>query len=164
MAELSRALLEHPTEPFDFLWLRTMVQGRASPLGDVPLFDMFTLHGSCDNHMGGGRVRLSCDVRWQRAGAPRDDRWFGAPPPGHGCLGYGGLNGARPPGEACAARWKPSASLLEGHHRLVAQRAQQRQTLLVELQAHLCTHIGIDQPDRLALHVQRQQEKGGGVD
>ncbi len=79
LAELSRALLEHPTEPFDFLWLRTMVQGRASPLGDVPLFDMFTLHGSCDNHMGGGRVRLSCDVRWQRAGEPRDDRWFGAP-------------------------------------------------------------------------------------
>ena len=104
LAALSAAVLGGRTEAFDFLWLRTMVQGRASPLGDVPLFDMFTLHGSCDNHMGGGRVRLSCDVRWQRAGAPRDDRWFGAPPPGHGCLGYGGLNGARPLGEAYAAR------------------------------------------------------------
>jgi ectoine hydroxylase-related dioxygenase (phytanoyl-CoA dioxygenase family) len=187
LAEISQALLGGPAEPFDFLWLRTMVQGRASPLhfdhvymnrgtpnlvtawiplgdvplaagplvvvegshrfedvaaryrgvdvdrdglpgsfpedavafarsrgarllttdfqaGDVLLFDMFTLHGSCDNRMGGGRVRLSCDVRWQRAGEARDDRWFGAPPAGHGGLGYGGLNGARPLGEAYLAR------------------------------------------------------------
>jgi hypothetical protein len=187
LAEISQALLGGPTEPFDFLWLRTMVQGRASPLhfdhvymnrgsanlvtawiplgdvplvagplvvvegshrfediaaryrgvdvdrdglpgsfpgdavafarsrgarlltadfqaGDVLLFSMFTLHGSCDNRMGGGRVRLSCDVRWQRAGEARDDRWFGAPPAGHGGLGYGGLNGARPLGEGYIAR------------------------------------------------------------
>ena len=72
--------------------------------GDVLLLGMFTLHGSCDNRLGGGRVRLSCDVRWQRAGEPRDERWFGAPPAGHGNLSYGGLNGARPLGDAYTAR------------------------------------------------------------
>jgi len=181
LAEISQALLGKPTLPFDFLWLRTMLEGCASPLhfdhvymnrgswnvltawvplgdvptqagpllvvegsnrfedliagyrgvdvdrdslpgsfpgdavafarargvrlltanfqiGDVILFDMFTLHGSCDNRMGGGRVRLSCDVRWQRADEARDDRWFGSPPPGHGGTGYGGLNGSKPLG------------------------------------------------------------------
>ena len=187
LAEISGALLGGATRPFDFLWLRTMVAGRASPLhfdqvymnrgtphvvaawiplGDVPLeagplvvvegpnrfddliaryrgvdvdrdglpgsfpddavgfaaprdarllttdfraadvmlFDMFTLHGACDNRMTGGRVRMSCDVRWQLASGAEDDRWFGAPPKGHGDLGYGGLNGARPLGEAYVAR------------------------------------------------------------
>lgn len=64
-------------------------------IGGVILFDMFTLHGSCDHRMGGRRVRLSCDVRWQPADEPRDDRWFGSPPMGHGNLGHGGLNGAK---------------------------------------------------------------------
>jgi ectoine hydroxylase-related dioxygenase (phytanoyl-CoA dioxygenase family) len=187
LAEISAAVLGGPTKPFDFLWLRTMLEGRASPLhfdhvymnrgtpnmitiwvplgnvaveggplvvvegsntftdlqdqyrgvdvdrdglpgsfpndavafaasrgarllttnfniGDVILFDMFTLHGSCDNRMGGGRVRLSCDVRWQLAGEPEDDRWYGSPPKGHGNLSYGGLNGARPLGQAYIAR------------------------------------------------------------
>ncbi|MCY7307777.1 MAG: phytanoyl-CoA dioxygenase family protein [Rhodoferax sp.] len=187
LADISAALLGGTTKPFDFLWLRTMLEGRASPLhfdhvymnrgsrhlltawvplgdvptvagplvvvegsnrfedlqaryrgvdvdrdglpgsfpedavafaasrnarlltadfnaGDVILFDMFTLHGSCDNRMGGGRVRLSCDVRWQLAAEPGDDRWFGAPPTGHGGHSYGGLNGARPLGEAYIAR------------------------------------------------------------
>ena len=54
---------------------------------DLYVFGMFTLHGSCDNRLGGGRVRLSCDARWQVAGEARDDRWFGAPPPGHGGAG-----------------------------------------------------------------------------
>jgi ectoine hydroxylase-related dioxygenase (phytanoyl-CoA dioxygenase family) len=187
LAELSAAMLGCATLPFDFLWLRTMTQGRASPLhfdhvymnrgsprlvtawiplgdvplragplvvvegsnqfedliaryrgvdvdrdslpgsfpedavafalsrqtrllttafqaGDVLLFDMFTLHGSCDNRLAGGQVRLSCDVRWQAAADARDERWFGHPPPGHGGLSYGGLNGARPLGEAYLAR------------------------------------------------------------
>lgn len=187
LAEISQAVLGGPTQPFDFLWLRTMLEGRASPLhfdhvymnrgtpnmvtiwvplgdvaveggplvvvegsnrftdlqdkyrgvdvdrdglpgsfpedavafaisrntrlltanfniGDVIMFDMFTLHGSCDNRMGGGRVRLSCDVRWQRAGEAKDDRWFGSPPKGHGDLSYGGLNGARPLGQPYIAR------------------------------------------------------------
>ena len=187
LAEISQELLGGTTKPFDFLWLRTMLEGRASPLhfdhvymnrgserlvtawvplgdvplqagplvvvegsnrfddlsaryrdvdvdrdglpgsfpedavafaasrgarllttdfqaGDVMLFDMFTLHGSCDNRMGGGRVRLSCDVRWQIAADAEDDRWFGSPPKGHGDLSYGGLNGAKPLGEAYIAR------------------------------------------------------------
>jgi hypothetical protein len=184
---LAGALLDTPACPFDFLWLRTMVGGRASPLhfdhvymnrgsarvltawiplgdvpleagpivfvegshrfddltaryrgvdvdrdalpgsfpedaiafarsrgvrllttdfqpGDVVLFDMFSLHGSCDNRLDGGRVRLSCDVRWQPEADARDDRWFGDPPPGHGGQSYGGLNGARPLGAAYIAR------------------------------------------------------------
>lgn len=187
LGALAAAILGRPAIAFDFLWLRTMVGGRASPLhfdhvymnrgspdvltawiplgdvppeagpilfvegsnrfedvvaryrgldvdrdampgsfpedaigfasargarlltssfaaGDVLLFDMFSLHGSCDNVMQGGRVRLSCDVRWQPAADARDERWFGDPPPGHGGRGYGGLNGARPLGEAYAAR------------------------------------------------------------
>lgn len=187
LGEIATAILGCAAKPFDFLWLRTMVEGRASPLhfdhvymnrgspnvvtawvplgdvpleagpivfvegsnrfedliaryrgvdvdrdglpgsfpddaiafatkrgcrlltsafraGDVILFDMFTLHGSCDNRLGGGRVRLSCDVRWQPAAEAEDDRWFGDPPLGHGGMSYGGLNGARPLGEAYAAR------------------------------------------------------------
>jgi ectoine hydroxylase-related dioxygenase (phytanoyl-CoA dioxygenase family) len=187
LRQIAEALFGQPCLPFDFLWLRTMVQGRASPLhfdhvymnrgsqrvvtawlplGDVPLragpllvvegsnrfadliehyrgvdvdrdplpgsfpedavafargrgtrllsaefeagdlmlFDMFTLHGSFDNRLAGGQVRLSCDVRWQPAADARDDRWFGHPPAGHRGQGYAGLNGARPLGEAYSAR------------------------------------------------------------
>jgi ectoine hydroxylase-related dioxygenase (phytanoyl-CoA dioxygenase family) len=187
LARIAQNLLGEPAKPFDFLWLRTMIEGRASPLhfdhvymnrgsprvvtawvplGDVPLrsgplvivegsnrfadligryrgvdvdrdglpgsfpddaiafaqgrgarllttdfeagdlmlFDMFTLHGSCDNRTGKGEVRLSCDVRWQPAGDAQDDRWFGHPPAGHGGLGYGGVNGARPLGAPYIAR------------------------------------------------------------
>ena len=64
--------------------------------GDVVLFGPFTLHGSCDNTSPEGRVRLSCDVRYQPAAEPVDDRWIGAEPAGHGGLGYGGMNAARP--------------------------------------------------------------------
>lgn len=187
LERIAETLFGEPCVPLDFLWLRTMVQGRASPLhfdhvymnrgsqrlvsawvplGDVPLhggplmvvegshrfedliaryrgvdvdrgglpgsfpedavsfassrdarlltadfqagdlvlFGMFTLHGSCDNRLGGGRVRLSCDVRWQPAADARDERWFGSPPGGHGGLSYGGLNGARPLGQSYTAR------------------------------------------------------------
>lgn len=187
MTRLSSAALGTPSVPFDFLWLRTMLAGRATPLhfdhvymnrgsaqvitawiplgdvplvagplvvvenshrfedlisryrgidvdrdalpgsfpedalafarsrqtrllsadfraGDVLLFGMFTLHGSLDNRMTGARLRLSCDVRWQPAQDPRDDRWFGAPPAGHVGTSYGGLNGARPLGDAYRAR------------------------------------------------------------
>ncbi|MBM3521606.1 MAG: phytanoyl-CoA dioxygenase family protein [Alphaproteobacteria bacterium] len=187
MRALATAALGRRAKPFDFLWLRTMVVGRASPLhfdhvymnrgsahvltawvplgdvplaagpivfvegshrledviaryrgvdvdrdglpgsfpddaiafahargcrllttdfaaGDIVLFGMFTLHGSCDNRLGGGRVRLSCDVRWQPEGEAEDDRWFGSPPSGHKGQSYGGMNGARPLGEAYSAR------------------------------------------------------------
>ena len=187
LGKIAGALLGRPAKPFDFLWLRTMATGRASPLhfdhvymnrgsadvltawiplgdvpleagplvfvegahrfedliaryrgldvdrdtmpgsfpedavafaasrgarllttafeaGDVVLFGMFSLHGSCDNVMGGGRVRLSCDVRWQPAGDAEDDRWFGATPPGHDGRSYGGVNSARPLGADYIAR------------------------------------------------------------
>ncbi len=64
--------------------------------GDIVLFGPFTLHGSFDNVSPEGRVRLSCDVRYQPAADPADDRWVGANPPGHGGLGYGALSASRP--------------------------------------------------------------------
>jgi ectoine hydroxylase-related dioxygenase (phytanoyl-CoA dioxygenase family) len=72
--------------------------------GDVLVFGMFLLHGSLDNRATGGRVRLSCDVRYQPASDARDDRWFGHPPKGHGNRSYGGLNGANPLTRAPIAR------------------------------------------------------------
>ena len=64
--------------------------------GDVLLFGMFLFHGSLDNEAPGGRVRLSADTRFQPEAEARDDRWFGAPPAGHGGRSYGGLSGAQP--------------------------------------------------------------------
>ena len=64
--------------------------------GDIVVFGMFTLHGSCDNVSPVGRVRLSCDVRYQPAAEPVDERWVGNPPPGHGGGGYGAMSAARP--------------------------------------------------------------------
>jgi hypothetical protein len=188
MAALADRLFGAPARPFDFVWLRAMLAGRASPLhfdhvymnrgtprvvttwvplGDVPvadgplavvegshrfadltesyrghdvdrdpsrpghvadstwafltergarlltadfaagdicLFGMFTLHGSVDNASASGRVRLSCDLRWQPASEPMDDRWSGPDPIGHGGKGYGALGAARPLGEALIRR------------------------------------------------------------
>jgi ectoine hydroxylase-related dioxygenase (phytanoyl-CoA dioxygenase family) len=64
--------------------------------GDVIVFDMVTLHGTLDNCSDIGRVRLSCDVRWQPASDPVDPRYRGANPPGTTGVGYGELNGAKP--------------------------------------------------------------------
>ena len=64
--------------------------------GDVLVFDMFTMHGSLDNHSPAGRVRLSCDVRYQPAADPFDPRYFGPDPGGTFGGGYGELNGAKP--------------------------------------------------------------------
>lgn len=66
--------------------------------GDVLIFGMFLLHGSADNVGTGGRMRLSCDVRYQPSADRRDDRWFGDPPAGHGGRGYGSVGAAQPPG------------------------------------------------------------------
>lgn len=180
LAAFMTALLDAPARPFDFLWLRFMAPGRASPLhfdhvymnrgsdrvvtcwvplgpvppedgpllivenshrfqtlveayrgldvdadktrsgslddnpidlaerfgarlltadfqaGDVVVFGMFTLHGSFDNVSDRGRVRLSCDARYQPAADPIDPRWFGANPPGHDGRGYGALSAAQP--------------------------------------------------------------------
>jgi hypothetical protein len=43
--------------------------------GDIVLFGMRTIHMSTANTTD--RVRISCDVRWQPAGDPRDERYFG---------------------------------------------------------------------------------------
>ena len=64
--------------------------------GDVILFGMYTLHGSLDHHDASGRVRVSCDVRWQSEALPVDPRYFGADPGGTTGAGYGELNGAKP--------------------------------------------------------------------
>ncbi len=64
--------------------------------GDIALFGMYTAHGSLDNHSPIKRVRLSCDVRWQPASLPLDERYFGANPPGTTGAGYAELNGAKP--------------------------------------------------------------------
>ena len=64
--------------------------------GDIALFGMYTAHGSLDNHSDINRVRLSCDVRWQPASLPLDERYFGANPPGTTGAGYAELNGAKP--------------------------------------------------------------------
>lgn len=64
--------------------------------GDIALFGMYTAHGSLDNHTTINRVRLSCDVRWQPASLPLDERYFGSNPPGTTGAGYAELNGAKP--------------------------------------------------------------------
>ena len=65
--------------------------------GDLLVFGMFTLHGSLDNHSPPGRVRLSCDVRYQPAADPDDDaRYFGPDPKGSQGGGYGDMKGAKP--------------------------------------------------------------------
>ena len=64
--------------------------------GDIALFGMYIAHGSLDNHSPINRVRLSCDLRWQPASLPLDERYFGNPPAGTTGIGYGELNGAKP--------------------------------------------------------------------
>lgn len=64
--------------------------------GDLALFGMYTAHGSLDNHSPIGRVRLSCDLRWQPASLPADERYVGASPAGTTGAGYAELNGAKP--------------------------------------------------------------------
>ena len=46
--------------------------------GDVILFGMTTLHMSTANVTAPGRVRVSCDVRFQPAAEPIDDRYMGS--------------------------------------------------------------------------------------
>ena len=65
--------------------------------GDLLVFGGFTLHGSLDNRSPIGRVRLSCDVRYQPASDPCDDeRYFGTNPSGSHGGGYGDMKGAKP--------------------------------------------------------------------
>ena len=64
--------------------------------GDVLVFGMFTAHGSLEQHDPHGRVRVSCDGRWQPAALPVDQRYMGEAPAGTTGAGYGELNGAKP--------------------------------------------------------------------
>ena len=64
--------------------------------GDLAVFGMHTLHGSLDNRSRAGRVRVSCDIRFQPAADPLDDRYFGSDPKGTTGIGYGELNSAKP--------------------------------------------------------------------
>ncbi len=64
--------------------------------GDVLAFSMYTWHGSFANRSPANRVRLSVDVRYQPASAPRDPRYWGADPGGTTGAGYGELNAAKP--------------------------------------------------------------------
>jgi len=64
--------------------------------GDIVVFGMNTLHGSMDNNSTVGQVRLSCDVRFQPASDPLDERYFGSDPKGTTGIGYAELNGAKP--------------------------------------------------------------------
>lgn len=65
-------------------------------MGDCLVFGMFTAHGSFDNNAQSGRIRLSCDTRFQPSADPMDDRFSGPNPPAHNGLGYGCLSAARP--------------------------------------------------------------------
>ena len=75
---------------------KTRLLTRNFAAGDLALFGMYTAHGSLDNHSPIGRVRLSCDVRWQPRSLPTDERYFGSDPRGTTGAGYAELNGAKP--------------------------------------------------------------------
>lgn len=64
--------------------------------GDVLIFGMFAIHASFDNSSQAGRVRLSCDTRWQPSSEPMDERFRGPDPPAHDGKGYGCLSAAQP--------------------------------------------------------------------
>lgn len=64
--------------------------------GDALVFGMYTAHGSLDHHDETGRVRVSCDARWQAASLAVDERYMGAHPAGTTGAGYAELNGAKP--------------------------------------------------------------------
>ena len=63
--------------------------------GDILVLSMFCLHGSLDNQSREGKIRLSCDTRYQLAAEPIDDRWVGDNPIAHGG-GYGAMSAAQP--------------------------------------------------------------------
>ena len=72
--------------------------------GDCLIFGMFTVHGSFDNATRTGRIRLSCDTRFQPAADPMDDRFCGPNPPAHRGLGYGCMSASLPMTETGALR------------------------------------------------------------
>jgi ectoine hydroxylase-related dioxygenase (phytanoyl-CoA dioxygenase family) len=72
--------------------------------GDCLIFGMFTVHGSFDNNSQIGRIRLSCDTRFQPAAQPMDPRFSGVNPSAHDGLGYSCLSAALPMDETSSLR------------------------------------------------------------
>jgi ectoine hydroxylase-related dioxygenase (phytanoyl-CoA dioxygenase family) len=72
--------------------------------GDCLIFGMFTVHGSFDNNSQIGRIRLSCDTRFQPAAQPMDPRFSGVNPLAHDGLGYSCLSAALPMDETSSLR------------------------------------------------------------
>jgi len=64
--------------------------------GDCLIFGMFTVHGSFDNNNQNGKIRLSCDTRFQPKSELMDPRFAGPEPKAHGGLGYGCLSSSLP--------------------------------------------------------------------
>ncbi len=64
-------------------WLTTEFQA-----GDLLTFSTYTIHASLDNRSN--RIRLSSDLRYQRASDPVDKRWIGDSPIGHGSAALAG--------------------------------------------------------------------------
>jgi len=67
---------EEILENFGGRWLTAEMRA-----GDVLTFGLYTMHGSTTNTTN--RYRLSCDVRYQPASEPMDERWAGNAPVGH---------------------------------------------------------------------------------
>lgn len=65
--------------------------------GDLVIFSGFLMHGALDNNSAVGRVRLSCDLRFQKASESFEDRrYFGEQPQGSQGGGYADMRGAQP--------------------------------------------------------------------
>jgi hypothetical protein len=67
--------------------------------GDILTFGLYTMHASTTNTTN--RFRLSCDVRFQPAAEPVDERWSGPNPKGH--FGWSGKDPV--PMHVARARW-----------------------------------------------------------
>lgn len=85
---------EHPVDLVEMHTTRLLTTAFAP--GDCIVFGMFTAHAAFDNNSRGGRVRVSCDTRFQPASEPMDERFAGPNPPAHGGKGYGCLSAAQP--------------------------------------------------------------------
>ena len=67
---------EEISSRFGGRWLTADVRA-----GDIVTLGLYTLHGSTTNTTN--RFRISCDVRFQPASEPMDERWAGRSPGGH---------------------------------------------------------------------------------
>ena len=87
-------LPEHPVDLAGAHGVRLLTT--AFRAGDCMVFGMFTAHAAFDNRSESGRVRVSCDTRFQPASEPMDERFAGPNPPAHAGKGYGCLAAAQP--------------------------------------------------------------------